>query len=125
MAKLKKTWKQKLLEETDALARLKLLSDYISDELEVLRLGKKLQSDVKKEMDREQREYYLRQQLKAIKRELGEDDDRTLEIDELRSVASDGKSWIASYEAQERQATGITSLKACVSIRSARSSWRA
>ena len=76
--------KQKLLEEPNVLSRLKLLSDYLSDELEVLRLGKKLQKDVKKEMDREQREYYLRQQLKAIKRELGEEDDRTVELDELR-----------------------------------------
>ncbi|UCH85859.1 MAG: endopeptidase La [Candidatus Latescibacterota bacterium] len=76
--------KQKLLEEANVLARLKLLSGYLSDELEVLRLGQKLQSDVKKEMDREQREYYLRQQLRAIKRELGEEDDRTLEIDEIQ-----------------------------------------
>jgi ATP-dependent Lon protease len=76
--------KQKLLEEADVLERLKLLSKYINDELEVLRLGQKLQSDVKKAMDREQREYYLRQQLRAIKRELGEEDDRTVEIDELR-----------------------------------------
>ncbi len=77
--------KQKLLEESDVLERLKLLSQNINDEIEVHRLGQKLQSDVKKEMDREQREYYLRQQLRAIKRELGEEDDRTLEIDELKS----------------------------------------
>jgi ATP-dependent Lon protease len=76
--------KQKMLEEANVEERFKLLSKYLTDELEVLRLGKKLQSDVKQEMDREQREYYLRQQLKAIKRELGEEDDRTMEIDELR-----------------------------------------
>jgi ATP-dependent Lon protease len=78
-------FKQKLLEEANVVDRLKLLSKYINDELEVLRLGQKLQSDVKKAMDREQREYYLRQQLRAIKRELGEEDDRTLEIDELKT----------------------------------------
>ncbi len=78
-------FKQKLLEEARVVERLKLLSKYINDELEVLRLGQKLQSDVKKAMDREQREYYLRQQLRAIKRELGEEDDRTLEVDEIRS----------------------------------------
>ncbi|MEJ2722742.1 MAG: LON peptidase substrate-binding domain-containing protein, partial [bacterium] len=83
--------KQKLLEEADVLARLKLLSTYLSDELEVLRLGQKLQSDVKKEMDREQREYYLRQQLRAIKRELGEEDDRTMEIDEIRNNIAQAK----------------------------------
>ena len=76
--------KQKLLEECVVGARLKILSRYLVDEMEVLQLGKKLQADVKKEMDREQREYYLRQQLKAIRRELGEEDDRTLETEELR-----------------------------------------
>ena len=65
--------KQRLLEETDVRERLNLLSKYLLDEMEVVRLGQKLQADVKKEMDREQREYYLRQQLKAIRRELGED----------------------------------------------------
>jgi len=63
---------------------LQLLSKFLLDELEVMKLGRKLHQDVKKEMDREQRDYYLRQQLKAIRRELGEEDDRTVEIDELR-----------------------------------------
>ncbi len=76
--------KQRLLEEVNVTERLKLLAKYLIDEMEVLQLGKKLQADVKKEMDREQREYYLRQQLKAIRRELGEDDDRTMETEELR-----------------------------------------
>src|SRR5678815_627165 len=53
--------------------------------MEVQKLGKKLQADVKREMDREQREYYLRQQLKAIRRELGEDDDRTVDTEDLRA----------------------------------------
>jgi len=77
--------KQKLLEELDTTERLKLLARYLADEMEVQKLGRKLQADVKKEMDKEQREYYLRQQLKAIRRELGEDDDRTVETEELRS----------------------------------------
>ena len=76
--------KQKLLEEVDATERLKLLARFLADEMEVQKLGKKLQADVKREMDREQREYYLRQQLKAIRRELGEEDDRTVETEELR-----------------------------------------
>jgi ATP-dependent Lon protease len=95
--------KQKLLDETDVLGRLKMLSNYLSDELEVLRLGKKLQSDVKKEMDREQREYYLRQQLKAIKRELGEDDDRTMEIDELRDRIAEAKLSTEAREVAEKE----------------------
>jgi len=95
--------KQKLLEESDVLARLKLLSNYLSDELEVVRLGKKLQSDVKKEMDREQREYYLRQQLKAIKRELGEEDDRTIEIDELRDKIAQAQLSEPSREVADKE----------------------
>jgi ATP-dependent Lon protease len=77
--------KQKLLEEVDTTERLKLLARYLADEMEVQKLGKKLQADVKREMDREQREYYLRQQLKAIRRELGEDDDRTVDTEDLRA----------------------------------------
>jgi ATP-dependent Lon protease len=95
--------KQKLLGQSDVLGRVKLLSDYLSDELEVVRLGKKLQSDVKKEMDREQREYYLRQQLKAIKRELGEEDERTIEIDELRDKIAQMKLSDGAREVAEKE----------------------
>jgi len=90
--------KQCLLEEVNVAERLKLLAKYLVDEMEVLQLGKKLQADVKKEMDREQREYYLRQQLKAIRRELGEDDDRTMETEELREKIEDAQ---LSEEARE------------------------
>ena len=83
--------KQKLLEEPDSTERLKALARYLADEMEVMKLGRKLQADVKKEMDREQREYYLRQQLKAIRRELGEDEDRTVETEELREKIDSAK----------------------------------
>ncbi len=95
--------KQKLLEEANVLERLKLLSGYLQDELDVLQLGRKLQSDAKKEMDREQREYYLRQQLKAIRRELGEEEDRTLEIDELRAKISQAELSDKAREAAEKE----------------------
>ncbi|MCZ6767370.1 MAG: endopeptidase La [bacterium] len=95
--------KQKILEQIDVLERLKLLSNVLSDELDVLRLGKKLQSDVKKEMDREQREYYLRQQLKAIKRELGEEDDRTIEIDEIRDRITEAGLTEVAKEVAEKE----------------------
>jgi ATP-dependent Lon protease len=97
------TKKQRLLEESSVLVRLKLLSKYLTDELDVLQLGKKLQSDVKKEMDREQREYYLRQQLKAIRRELGEDDDRTLEIEEIREKIMNSKLSERAREVAEKE----------------------
>jgi len=90
--------KQRLLEEADVQERLKLLSKYLLDELEVIKLGRKLHADVKKEMDREQREYYLRQQLKAIRRELGEDEDRTLEAEELRERVQSAKLTEAARE---------------------------
>jgi ATP-dependent Lon protease len=96
-------FKQKLLEEANVVERLKLLSKYINDELEVLRLGQKLQSDVKKAMDREQREYYLRQQLRAIKRELGEEDDRTLEIDELKTKIEETRLSADARSAAEKE----------------------
>jgi ATP-dependent Lon protease len=102
--------KQTLLEEPDVLARLKLVSNYLSDEIEVLRLGKKLQSDVKKEMDREQREYYLRQQLKAIRRELGEDDDRTLEIDDLREKIAEAPLSEEAREVAEKELDRLTKM---------------
>ncbi len=95
--------KQKLLEETDATERLKLLARYLADEMEVMKLGRKLQADVKKEMDREQREYYLRQQLKAIRRELGEDDDRTVEAEDLRERIAGAKLSDVAREAAMKE----------------------
>ena len=53
-------------------------------ELEVLELGSKIQSEVQSEMGKSQREYLLREQLKAIRKELGENDDQAKEIEELR-----------------------------------------
>jgi len=76
--------KQQILEAVEPLERLKLLSKIVMRELEVVELGVKLQSNVRKSIDKDQREYYLRQQLKAIRRELGDTDDTTVEIDELR-----------------------------------------
>lgn len=64
--------------------RLRQISGIISRELELIELGKKIQDEVKTEMDRSQREYYLRKQLEAIRKELGETDDTGVEIDELR-----------------------------------------
>ena len=64
--------------------RLRQISGIISRELELIELGKKIQDEVKTEMDRSQREYYLRKQLDAIRKELGETDDTGVEIDELR-----------------------------------------
>jgi ATP-dependent Lon protease len=76
--------RQQLLETVDVVDRLKLCSAFLARQIEVLELKGKIQSEVKSEMDKTQREYILREQLKAIQRELGEDDPQQAEINELR-----------------------------------------
>jgi ATP-dependent Lon protease len=77
--------KQALLEEIDVSKRLRRLSEILARELEVVAIGSKIQSQVQSELDKGQREYFLRQQLKAIQEELGETDEVQAEIAELRS----------------------------------------
>ena len=76
--------RQELLETVDIVERLKLVSTFLARQIEILELKGKIQSEVKSEMDKTQREYILREQLKAIQRELGEDDPQQAEINELR-----------------------------------------
>jgi hypothetical protein len=76
--------RQELLETIDVHERLKLVSSFLGRQIEILELKGKIQSEVKSEMDKTQREYILREQLKAIQRELGEDDPQQAEINELR-----------------------------------------
>src|SRR4051794_21707042 len=76
--------RQELLETIDVVERLKLVSSFLGRQIEILELKGKIQSEVKSEMDKTQREYILREQLKAIQRELGEDDPQQAEINELR-----------------------------------------
>jgi ATP-dependent Lon protease len=77
--------KQKVLEIQDVKARLKEVTRLVNHQLSVLELGNKIQSQVKGDMDKSQKEYYLRQQLKAIKEELGESDETQVEIEEYRA----------------------------------------
>ena len=76
--------KQALLEELDVAKRLRKLSEILARELEVVKIGSKIQSQVQSELDKGQREYFLRQQLKAIQEELGEADEIQAEVNELR-----------------------------------------
>ncbi len=76
--------KQELLEEVDVGRRLRRLSEILARELEVIQLGSEIQSQVESEIGKGQREYYLREQLKAIQAELGEADDQQAEVNELR-----------------------------------------
>ena len=76
--------RQELLETLSVAERLQRLVVALTKEVEVLELGSKIQSEAQSEMSKTQREYYLREQMKAIQKELGDGDDRTQEIDALR-----------------------------------------
>jgi len=77
--------KQEVLDTLDIRARMDSLNRILIKELEVLELGSKIQSQVQSEVGKNQREYFLREQLKAIQKELGEGDEQAKEIDELRA----------------------------------------
>jgi len=76
---------QEVLELDEVRDKLRKLTAILNRELEVLELGKKIQTEAQSEMEKVQREYFLREQLKAIKRELGEEDEQSLEMKEYRS----------------------------------------
>jgi ATP-dependent Lon protease len=83
--RLKTEEKQALLEQLDVEVRLREISTILNRELEVFELGSKIQSQVQEEMEKGQREFFLRQQLKAIQDELGEGDADQAELNELRT----------------------------------------
>ncbi|MBK8020355.1 MAG: endopeptidase La [Chloroflexi bacterium] len=92
---------QEILELDSAEAKLRRLMTILGKELEVLELGRKIQTEAQSEMEKVQREYYLREQLKAIQRELGEGDEQAVEIDEFRKkIAESGMPEEAEKEAQ-------------------------
>jgi ATP-dependent Lon protease len=91
---------QEILELDQVTDKLRRLTNILNRELEVLELGKKIQSEAQSEMEKMQREYFLREQLKAIQRELGESDEQQMEIEELRTkIAESGMPEEAEKEA--------------------------
>jgi ATP-dependent Lon protease len=76
--------KQELLEELDVNRRLRKVGVELQRQLDVLELSNKIQSQVKANIDKSQREYFLQEQLKAIRKELGQEDERTVEIEQIR-----------------------------------------
>jgi ATP-dependent Lon protease len=82
--RLRSDEKQALLEELDVSKRLRRLSEILARELEVVQIGSRIQSQVQSELEKGQREYFLRQQLKAIQEELGEADEVQAEVNDLR-----------------------------------------
>ncbi|AET56823.1 ATP-dependent protease La [Paenibacillus terrae HPL-003] len=81
--------KQDILETIDVIQRLEKLLDILNNEREVLELERKINQRVKKQMEKTQKEYYLREQMKAIQKELGEKEGRAGEVEELRNQLSE------------------------------------
>ncbi|MFC2015994.1 endopeptidase La, partial [Chloroflexota bacterium] len=91
---------QAILEIDSVQEKLLKLTTIITKELEVLELGRKIQTEAQSEMEKMQRDYFLREQLKAIKKELGEEDEQTVEVEEYRSkIAQAGMPEEAEKEA--------------------------
>ncbi|MBS4024955.1 MAG: LON peptidase substrate-binding domain-containing protein, partial [Clostridia bacterium] len=88
---LKLSDKQAMLEAVDVVQRLEELTGILAKEMEILELERKINIRVRKQMEKTQKEYYLREQLKAIQKELGDKDDRAAEIEELREAIDKAK----------------------------------
>jgi ATP-dependent Lon protease len=104
--------KQELLEEVDVGRRLRRLSEILARELEVIQLGSRIQSEVESEINKGQREYYLREQLKAIQRELGEEDEQQAEVNELRRRMDEAKLPEHARKAADRELSRLERLPA-------------
>ncbi len=82
---------QKILESTEAIERLRLVNDSLAKEITVLTMQQEISTQARGEMDKSQREYYLRQQLRAIQQELGEGEEISEELDTYRKIIADKK----------------------------------
>ncbi|MHC4717991.1 MAG: endopeptidase La, partial [Planctomycetota bacterium] len=88
---LEMTEKQSLLTESNVLRRLEILQKHLHRQVDVLELSGEIQQEVRQSIDKSQREYFLREQLKAIQKELGQVDEQTAEIEELRAKIDETK----------------------------------
>ena len=102
--------KQQLLEEVDVVARLRHLSQILTRELEVVQLGTQIQSQVESEIDKGQREFFLRQQMKAIQEELGEGDEQQAEVNELRQRIEEAELPEHARKAADRELSRLEKL---------------
>ncbi|HKV06492.1 MAG TPA: endopeptidase La [Thermoanaerobaculia bacterium] len=100
---LKLTEAQEILETVDPVSRLRKVSDALVREIQVLTMQQEISSQARGEIDRSQREYFLRQQLKAIQQELGEGEELTEEIANYRRLADEKKISDEAREEMERQ----------------------
>lgn len=97
------TEKQQILETINVKERLQKVTALINKEMEVLELATKIQSQVKSEMEKGQREYYLRQQMKAIQDELGEGDEHAVEVSDLKKKLAEAKLPQEAQKEAERE----------------------
>jgi ATP-dependent Lon protease len=102
--------RQELLEEADVEKRLRRLSELLAREADIVAIGSKIQNQVQSEVDRGQREWFLRQQLKAIQEELGEKDPAEAEVDELREQLESAGLPEAVQTAVERELSRLERL---------------
>ncbi|HET6997431.1 MAG TPA: endopeptidase La [Solirubrobacterales bacterium] len=102
--------KQRLLEEVDVVKRLRHLAQVLARELEVVQLGTQIQTQVQSEIDKGQREFFLRQQLKAIQEELGEEDEQLAEVNELRERIEGAELPEHALKAAERELSRLEKL---------------
>lgn len=94
---------QEILEITDPVQRIKRINESLGKEIELLSMQQKIQADVRGEIDKTQREYFLREQLKAIQRELGDTDDRSEDMRELREKIKEAKMPEKAAKEAEKQ----------------------
>lgn len=108
LANLKLSDKQALLEETDPQKRLEEIYGYIQSEIEIMRVEKKIRARVKRQMEKNQKEYYLNEQMSAIQKELGEREDGKSEFQDLEKLVKENKF---SKEAKEKLTKELKKLK--------------
>jgi ATP-dependent Lon protease len=102
--------RQQLLELDSVRAKLENLSSYLTHELEIFELGKKIQTSAQEEMGKVQREYLLREQLKAIQRELGEESEEQATVNELRRKIEEAKMPEEAYKEANRELSRLEKL---------------
>ena len=101
---------QEILELQDATSKLRKVTALLSKELEVLELGRKIQTEAHSEMEKVQREYFLREQLKAIQKELGEQDEQQIEVEELRKKIEEAGMPEEPYKEAKRELDRLAKL---------------
>jgi ATP-dependent Lon protease len=110
--RLKTEEKQELLEEVDVTRRLRKLASFLAREADVIAMGAKIQTQVQEEVDKSQRDFFLRQQLKAIQEELGETDPDAAEAEELRTQIEEAGLPEEARKAAERELERLERLPA-------------